>query len=323
MLIFIYGQDTYSSRQKLREFRDKFLKEVDPSGNDIVRVDGSCVTMEQINEVVSPSSLFSKKRLIVIENIFSNSSKIVQDQVCDFFRDRQDNENIIIFWDEISGKKMGRSKLFKFLSTQKFVQKFDLLDDIRLGGWIRAEFDKKGAQINAQAVAKLIGMFGGDLWRLNNEINKLVAYKKGEVDKDVTVGVGVEDLDKMSVGEIDENIFALTDAISLKNKSLALELLENEIITGSAPIYLLQMIMRQFRILLQIKQLVEEGKNKNEIVSQTKLHPFVVQKSMAQSKNFSLPVLKIIFDKLVGIDQGVKTGTVDLVTVLDLIIVKI
>lgn len=319
MLIFIYGEDTYSSRQKLNELREKFLREVDPSGNDIVRLDGSTATMERINEAVSPSSLFSRKRMIVIENIFSASSKIVQDQLCDFLEKKGDMENIIIIWDDISGAKVA-GKLFKFLSAQKFVQKFERMNDVRLAAWIRNEFEKKGVQIKADACHRLIAMFGDDLWRLDNEIHKLSFYKKG--GDGATVGVDLADLNMLTVGEIEENIFALTDAISVKNKAQALALLENEIIAGASPVYLLQMILRQFKILLQVKELLERGMNKNEIVAATKLHPFVVQKGMAQAKNFSVPTLRSIFDKLISIDQDIKTGRADLLTVLDLIIVK-
>ena len=71
MIIFLYGEDTYSSRQKLNEIKDKFLREVDPSGHSLATIEGENASVEKINEMVSASSLFARKRMVVIERLLS------------------------------------------------------------------------------------------------------------------------------------------------------------------------------------------------------------------------------------------------------------
>src|SRR3989339_652782 len=75
MLIFLYGEDSFRSRNKLNELKEKFLREIDPQGNSLSTIDGSMANFSQINESISPSSLFASKRMVVIENIFANSKK--------------------------------------------------------------------------------------------------------------------------------------------------------------------------------------------------------------------------------------------------------
>jgi len=124
-------------------------------------------------------------------------------------------------------------------------------------------------------------------------------------------------------GNFDENIFALTDAISNKNNSLAAKLLEEQIEAGLADAYLINMIIRQFRILLQIRQALDSGQSSRQMISALRLHPFIVQKGINQVRRFDLDSLKNILSKLVEIDFKMKTGQADARTMLNLLIARI
>jgi DNA polymerase-3 subunit delta len=83
------------------------------------------------------------------------------------------------------------------------------------------------------------------------------------------------------------------------------------------------MFIRQFRILLQIRQAVDSGLSQRQIANLLKLHPFVLQKGLAQANNFNLTNLKSIFSQLVKIDYLVKSGRGDYLTGLNLLVVKL
>ena len=337
MIIFLYGSDTYRSRQKLRELKGKFKREIDPAGNSLMTIDGESASLERINEVVSAPSLFSRKRMIVIEKIFSNSGKELFSAAAEYFKkfasakeaaDNQDTDrdNIIVFWDDTNGDKLSANPLFKFFSQIKFKENFQPLSNTQAVSWIRNEAKKRGVTVRQQAAVHLTSLFSGDLWQIKNEVNKLVNYKLGQTGQLVGGGeiiIEVADVDMLARGSYDENIFALTDAISNRNKSRAVELFENEIEAGVTESYLIHMIIRQFRILLQIRQGLDLGQTSRKIINRLKLHPYVVQKSMGQVRNFSLPVLKKIFSSLLEIDRRIKTGQSDLKTALDLLIAQI
>jgi len=324
MIIFLYGEDTFRSRVKLKEFKDKFIREVDPSGNDIVVLNGETVNLLKIKDAASAASLFSRKKMVIVENVFKNKSKTVLDEIAEYFRKlKSDQENIIVFWDEMSGAKMSKNKLFNLLSKEddklsfkKFVQVYPALSDQETAAWLKSEIQKRGGQINPQAVFSLVAALGNDLWSQNNEIDKLVAYKKGE---EITPA----DIQKMVSGKINENIFALTDAIGTKNRRLSIELLEKEIEAGAAEMYLLFMIMRQFKIMLQIRTALDKGKSNAVIASELKIHPYVVSKSSQQIRSFSGEFLQNILNKLIEIDYQIKNGQTELVSALELLLVRL
>lgn len=326
MIIFIYGDDAFRSRRKLRELKDKFSRDVDPSGSSLLVIDGKTTGIKEINEVVGPASLFSRRRMIVIEDIFSNKGKDIFGEVLDYFKKMEEgkaNENVIVFWDPVTSKeKLAKAKkeLFLFLGKQKYsIPEFKDLTNQELLQWIKSEFTVRGAKVNPGAASILADTLNKDLWLINSEIDKLVNYKKGQDSDEVTL----DDVRRMVRGQFDESIFALTDAVGSKNKALAMKLLEEQLMADTSDIYLLSMIIRQFKILIQVRQAMDRGFDSRSIASALKLHSFIVQKGISQARNFSLPVLKDIFNKLIEIDYQAKTGIGEARTLLGVLIMKL
>lgn len=328
MIIFLYGPDSYRSRLKLTELKNKFLREVDSSGNSLTVIDAENSSFDSISQAIGTSSLFSKKRMIVIEKIFKNKSKEISEKMLAYLSGRKDSadENIIIFWDETASDYKG-GKLFAFLSKQKFAIFFKALSNTETTHWIKTEVEARGGKISQAAAVILSGMFSGNLWQLNHEINKLINYKLGTqmpiAQTDRLIEITPEDVEKFAHGNFEENIFALTDAIGADNKKMTLELIEKMIDSGTAETYMLHMIIRQFKTLIQVKEADALQHSPRKIMSELKLHPYVAQKNITQAKNFTMPALKKIFSSLINIDHKLKTGQNDLKTAFDLLFVKI
>jgi len=141
---------------------------------------------------------------------------------------------------------------------------------------------------------------------MHQEIEKLISFKKNRP-------ITQEDINLLVSGKIKSNIFNLVDAMGTKNRKSALRLLNNELISGTSVIQLLGMIVRQFRILLEIKETLKNDSqiSKREISLKLNLHPFVAQKALEQARNYTLGELKNIYKKLLSIDIKTKTTSLD------------
>ena len=213
-----------------------------------------------------------------------------------------------------------QSELFKFLQSQKYAYNFNQLNNTELAAWTRKLTAERGGKISLTAAQALVGLVGADGWRISQEIDKLVNYKAAGKLTPVEAEIEIEDVQRLVRGNFSENIFALTDALSLKNKALAVKLLDEQTAAGLSDGYLLNMFARQFRILLRIKQALEAGLNQRQLAARLKLHPFVLQKGLAQARNFNLPSLKNILSRLAEIDYEVKSGRGDYLTGLNMLI---
>jgi len=329
MIIFLYGEDTFRSRRKLNELKEKFLREIDKTGASLSLIDGEKAAIGEINGAIAPLSLLAKKRMIVIENIFSNKSKTIFKELNEYFNSKRSDENIVIFWDgKIDEKKLSaeKNKLFKLLNKSKLVQNFKSLSNTEIINWTKKEIEERGGKISREALYILTSLASGDLWQIDNDITKLLNYKTGQqlkLGKSESTEITDEDVKNLVSGQVNENIFALTDALASKNKKMAAKLLEDHLAAGLTEGYLLNMIIRQFKTLLQIRQAIDSGFTSRKIITLLKIHPYVAQKGIGQVRNFSLDQLKKILSELIKIDYLMKSGQVDAITSISLLIVKI
>lgn len=327
MIIFLYGPDTFRSRRKLNEIKKTFLSKAEAGEDSLFFIDGEKAELSEISSAVGTASLFSSKRMIIIENIFTRKSPGIFRGLHEYLKKNRKNGSIIVFRDGAIGPSFKSNAFLKFLKSQEITQEFSLLNNTELARWIKEEGEKNGMDIESRALSHLLGLFGPDLWALSSELKKISHFKQAKqgnlIKGQGRLKIVLADIEKMSRGRADENIFALTDAISQKRKPLALELLQNEFDAGVADGYLLHMLIRQFRILLSVRQALDAGYTQRKITSRLKLHPFVAQKAVGQVRNFSLLFLKRIFSHLARIDKMSKTGQSDLKTEIGLLIAKI
>ncbi len=302
MLIFLHGQDSFRSMEKLKILKHRFIKEVDKSGLNLAQIDAEDKSIDELNKAIASQSFLAKKRMVVVKNVFKQT-KHYQEQVLDIlkkgkFRNGQQS-NVVIFWDEKVDKK---SALYKYLNGSKVKEEFNILDSQNLTKWVVQRVKNKGSDIDSRRAAMLSSKSDGNLWALANEIDKLVAVKQGKRIEEA-------DIESSTLFKLDDNIFNLTDAIANQDKQRALKLLEDQLDSGVNALYLLTMMIRQFRIIVQVKDALEHiSGDHREIAKSLDLHPFVVKKSLPQAAKYNKSELKKIYERLFHIDGELKKG---------------
>jgi len=317
MIIFLYGPDTYRSRQKLNEIVEHY-KEIHKSGLDLKFLDLEEKDFQDFKNEAQIASMFSEKKLLVLKNAFENFDfkKKFSAEIEKFAK----SEEVILLYEE----EIKKDNFFQTLKKFSEYQEFQLLDGERLKNWVKKEFRKYQAKIDSAVLEKLIEFVGNDLWQMANEIKKLVAYKTGH-NQITTVTklcpeIEREDVELLVKSKIEIDIFKTIDAIAAKDKKRAIKLLKAHLEKGDSPLYLLSMINFQFRNLLIIKDLIEKNLSP---YSFTNLHPYVIKKSISLLGKFSFSELKKIYQKIFEVDLDIKTGKIEPEMALDLLITEI
>jgi DNA polymerase-3 subunit delta len=140
---------------------------------------------------------------------------------------------------------------------------------------------------------------------VENEIMKLVSYSKNISEKNI---------DLLIHPNHETNIFDTVDAIAVKDKKKAINLIKNHVEKGESAIYILAMIASQIRNILSVK---------SGGAGQLGMHPFVFRKTTYQAKNFSLEELKNIYSRITQLDSEIKVGKIDQSIALDVLISEI
>ena len=315
MIIFLYGQDTYRSREKVHEIIANYQK-IHKSGLNLKYFLGTEISFDALKDELRQTSMFKEKKLIILVDIFSNSE----------FKERflesgkspnkfwLGDENIILFYEQNSVLK--EDPLLLFLKKYSQSQEFQPLGGQKLKSWVKKEFENYGAKIEERALDKLIDFVGNDLWQMSNEIKKLVSYKKGNRNVEILI----QDVEILVKPKFESDIFETIDAIASKDKKRALKFIKAHLEKGDSPLYLFSMIVFQFRNLLMVKDLIERNLPSYFL---TGLHPFVIKKSILLSNKFRFLELKKIYQKIFQIDVDIKTGKIEPEIALDLLITEL
>ncbi len=352
--IYLYfGDDDFTIAENIRKEKDGFEKkggginthEIDWNNQNLSKDE----KLGKLQNGLMSMSLFSSEKLLIIKNSLFFSGKKKKDDKDDSeenINDSDEKEKIIlkylanprkeikIFFIEESLDK--RKKIYKELlklekSGAAEMKEFSMPADFKFESWIKNRVEKFGGKISKDALGALIISLGKglaqkdrggkisqsyNLWEAGNEIEKLVNYREGKEIKK-------EDVELLVKSKVDMNIFSLIDSISSKNKNKAALLLNKQIEEGLNENYILTMFVYQFRNLIKIKSLLDQGFANPQIVARTKMHPFVVQKTVQQCQKFEMEALKKIYQKLFDADLAIKTGKMNSRLVLDLLVVSV
>lgn len=320
MIIFLSGPDTFRSRQKLRELKEKFTKEVDASSINIQTIAGKTATLEAAENALVSAPFLSRKRMVIFDSISqSRLTEIQYGRIQELIRRQSAQDTIVIFWEgEAAGKKFSKHPFFSALAREKYSYAFDFLKEGALTAWIERRTKELGCAISQNTARTLSEILGNNLWRVNAELEKLSAYvKNGEITQSA--------VQLLVATEEEENIFLLTDAIGQKNKRAALLLIENFLKSGLDAQEILYRCLWQCKNLLLIKSF-EEAKSAGVppyLLSQKLgLHPYVVKKGISQAKNFTRQKLQELCQGILSIDEKIKTGVSSTPALIDLLILK-
>lgn len=313
MIIFLYGPDTFRSRQKLNEILAQYKEKNKRAFNlKFFDCDEQKVDIKNLKDELRQTSMFKEKKLLVVSNIFSDTA--LKEKFLKEAKDFVSSDEVIVIYE--SGAIKATDKLLKFLIKEAKVQEFKNLDESNLKTWIKKEVQNQKGKIEDTAVDVLCDYSGNDLWQLSNEISKMVNFKKNRT-------VTSQDVKLFLKPKIENDIFRTIDAIAQKNKRQALNLLANHLEEGDNALYLLSMIGYQFRNLLIVKELLEKNVQYGMIAKRSGLHPFVVKKSYEICRSFSFPELKKIYRKIFQVDFDIKTGKLEQEMALELLIAGI
>lgn len=312
MFYIFHGDDVHSQQEQLAKLQAKLG---DPSMLDLntTKFDGR-FTFDQLQQAVSAMPFLAKVRIVIVRDFFSGSpDKKLVDDILAFLPNLPETGRL--FFLESKSLRSNAAVLKVAESAENgYAKEFSRPTGPALEKWIRDRAKEENGSMTPQAAQMLAANIGSQLDILDNEITKLVLYKGPEAD------ITTNDVKLLSPYAAEANIFDLVDALGSRSQKQASLLLQQKIAEGQDPFSIFGMITRQFRLLIQVKELADEGKRPPAISQELKQHSFVVGKLYGQAQGFSLTQLEQIYKHLLDMDIGVKTGRHDMNTALDLLV---
>ena len=328
MFYLFHGEDEFSRSETLADFKKKMG---DPGLVELNTTvfEGRKVTLGELQHACDSVPFMAKRRLVIVEGLLTRlaskgkkgkkralpaKQKEYLEELTQYLKHLPDTTRLVFVEDKSIGKGNPIHRL-ALADKRGHVKEFTPPQRRELNRWIEKRVKKKGGQISAAATETLAAFVGNDLRLLDQEIEKLSIYVNGA--RPIS-----EDDVRLLVSYVQEaNIFEMVDALGQRNGQRAAKLLHQLLDDGEHPLALLGMIIRQFRIMIQVKELSGRGLRQQDMATRLKLHPFVVKKTTRQAMNFSMEQLETIYRKLLDTDVAIKTGKMNDVLALDMLVV--
>ena len=317
-IFFLFGNDEFAISRRLKEFESDFT---DPTSADMntARLEARSVSEDDLGNALNAMPFLAKRRLVLLANPSSKyNNPSLRKKFLEFIGKAPESTRLVMY-ESVDPRDAEKHWLVKWAEkNNKLIQsRAFMLPRLKdMTGWIVNETKNQGGQIVPRAAEMLKDMVGVDTRQAGMEIAKLLAYVNWA--RPVTV----EDVEAVCIVTSQQSVFDFVDALANGNGKSAQHLL-HRLLESEDEFSLWGMVVRQFRLLIQAREVLDGNGNKDDVVKALGVHPFVSEKAAQQASRFSIESLESIYHRLLTIDERVKTSQVTLDLAMDTLVVEL
>lgn len=315
----LHGEDSLA----VRAFVNNLLARMgDPGMAELntQRLDGSSNSDEELRSALHTLPFLSERRLVIVERPLArlNSAPARQRFLALLESLPISTALILLLPDESDSRKGWKTYneehwLMKWAVTQGgrvMHRAFRLPTGSEMPAWVQQQTKKLGGQITRPAAEELAGLVGGDTERASRELEKLLAFVN------YARPIEVEDVQELVAFGGETDVFGMVDALGQRDTRRALHLLQ-ALLQEQEPFQLFGMIVRQFRLLLQVREQLDENRLGDELAGMKVAPRAIINNLARQARCFSMPDLVEIYHHLLDLDEQMKNSNLDPVTALN------
>jgi len=211
-----------------------------------------------------------------------------------------------------------RRKLFKMVEKHGATVEVAHLKAKDVRSWLHSKLAELNKKMTSDGIEYFLGivsiMSKVSLDFLHNELEKIALFtgKKTIISQQDLVEI------MSAIPEI--SVFSMIDAVSQKQVGKALQLIGEQMEAGEHPLKLISLLARQVRMMWQTKEMAAGGCSSREVAEKLGLVPFIGEKMLKQSRNFTVEILKQTMVSLATADHDLKSGRVNSLVLEEIII---
>ncbi len=206
-LYLLYGEEAYLRRQ----YKEKLVKALVRQGDTMNyrAIEGKEFRQEEIVDLAETLPFFADRRVILLENsgVFLGKKEGGYPGDLDkleAYLGEVSPSTCLIFVEPAVDK---RNRLFKQLRQFGRVIEFPRQNREILEKWILSVLKREKKKITRDALDRLLDQVGNDMEALSRELEKLISFC---LDKE---GIEGKDVEALCIRQIDDQIFAMLDAL--------------------------------------------------------------------------------------------------------------
>lgn len=318
MIILVFGEDGLRVKRKVDELVLKFKEKFDASGINIAQFIFKDNEAE-IKSAVGTLPFLARRRMIVIEGLGDAITRKDDAEAWAKALVGKGEDTIVVLKDTVPKEKGATNKLYVALRASEKVHEyvFGMFEDAEARAWVVAKARELGSEWGDGAVRALVEITGNDSWRLENAFLKVHSSVDGVVNQK-----NVEEIVSRSPEDV---VFMLLDAVRAKQAPRALSLLQSELLRGTEPGLLINLIAKDVRNLAELWALKKtDGQNVEKIAAATLgIHPFVVKKTLPRASRLTAKEAEDMMKAVTDADRLLKTSSASEQEALEMLVLRL
>jgi DNA polymerase III subunit delta len=180
------------------------------------------------------------------------------------------------------------------------VLRYDAPKPRDLPGWVRAEFERRGAPVDVDTARALVEIVGDDVTELASEIDKIVTWSAGEP-------IGRREVESLAVSAGDTFVWALTDAWGARDVPGVLSACEAVLESrGKEPFAVASALASSVGRVRGAQAMAEAGLGAAEVAKRLRIKDYPARKALGHAKNFTRDELDSAIVRLAELDAALK-----------------
>ncbi len=292
----------------------KILKKEKIDSMNISRYDWTIDSFSKILEDASTVSFFADKKAVIVDNVsLFNRGKGTEEECNALIKYLKNANPTTVFLFLSHNATVDNTK--KITKTMKEVGVIQEMTNSNTLSVVEKMFS--GYQIERESLRLFLERVGEDLAILEEEAEKLKLYRLEEK------AISKEDILSLTSVSIDTDIFRFIDHIIQKDKEKALLMYQEMIKEGEEPIKMIALLASKFRLMYQASELTRQGYSQADISSLLGVHIYPVKLAIQAGFKYQSSLLLSYMKKLSELDIKIKTGKIDAVLGLELLLLEV
>ena len=304
----LYGEEAYLKQQ----YKQNLVKALNPDGDtmNFNHYEGKGIDVKQLIDLCETMPFFAERRVVLLEDtgFFKNKCE----ELADYMKELPDYLYLVFAETEVDK----RNRMYKAVKSCGSIAEFIRQDEKTLMRWAAGILGKAGKKITQRDMELLLTKTGTDMGNLRMEMEKLISYTEG---RDV---VTAEDIEEICTARTENKIFDMVRAVTERNQKKALDLYNDLLTLREPPMRILFLLSKQFRQMCLAKKMAGEGAAQSEIASRLGIPSFAVRNILTCARAYSVEELEGAEEDFVEAEEAVKTGRLQDVLSVELLIVK-
>lgn len=244
-------------------------------------------------------SMFGPRRLLMVRHIEAWNKE--QKGVLESYLARPQPSSCLVM---TTTHKKGMERIEAAVESVGVVVRFSPPAERDAPKWLVERAKSHGKTMSFQAASVVVEQTGVDLFLLEREIEKLLAYVGDRARIDL------EDVKQVVSSQRSFSVFELLRQVGQQQANQAVASLRSLMLAGESPLGVLALLARQVRLLWQVKDGLARKLSEGEIGKRVGLSPYVVKNYVQQSSRFSEADLAATHQAIMEADMALKsTGT--------------